>query len=250
VRNVVKNVMFGALGRLGCSAVNGFSGTDGFALTFDDGPHPEFTPRLLDILARHSARATFFVLGRQAERYPCVIDRMFRDGHAICNHTYDHPSCLALSVSEIETQIRRTDTVLQARGQKLFRPPYGGWDLRVLLATRRAGHRLVGWSAESDDHTAISAEAITRKLRELPLRGRVVLFHDRLERYREIRALDRSATIAAVDTLLSQRNGCAMTVPELMATAEPIRETRLFPYSRKELAANIRLIEGLRTADV
>ena len=99
------------------------------ALTFDDGPDPEHTPRLLEVLARHGAKATFFMVGARAARHPELVARVAAEGHEIGNHGWDHPSLPALPSAAVAGQLERTRAVLAPHGQALMRPPYGHQDL-------------------------------------------------------------------------------------------------------------------------
>ncbi|MFK7926018.1 MAG: polysaccharide deacetylase family protein [Bacteroidia bacterium] len=97
------------------------------ALTFDDGPNAARTPPLLDLLAKHEVKATFFMLGQQIEREPAIAKSVFEAGHLIGNHTYDHPAMIFKSASFMRAQIERTDSLIQTFGQAetpYFRPPY------------------------------------------------------------------------------------------------------------------------------
>jgi peptidoglycan-N-acetylglucosamine deacetylase len=113
-------------------ATNGKTGTsgDGVALTFDDGPNPRTTPRILDTLREHDARATFFVVGSQVEKHPDLLRRIVEDGHAIGNHTYGHANLSRLSTTQMRDELQRTqEAVDKALGyhyeMKMMRPPYG-----------------------------------------------------------------------------------------------------------------------------
>ncbi len=91
-------------------------------LTFDDGPDPEGTPRILDILAKYDAKATFFCLGRQVEKYPTLFERILKEGHAVGNHTYSHLNGWTTANEKYFEDIERANEII---GSKLFRPPYG-----------------------------------------------------------------------------------------------------------------------------
>ena len=95
------------------------------ALTFDDGPHPEFTPRLLEILEKHHARATFFLVGESAKKYPELVKRIAKAGHSIGNHSWDHPSFPLITGRDRRWQLRACEEAIAPYGQKLFRPPFG-----------------------------------------------------------------------------------------------------------------------------
>jgi peptidoglycan-N-acetylglucosamine deacetylase len=94
------------------------------ALTFDDGPDPEYTPRLLAILERYRAQATFFMTGKAAQAHPELVRRVAQAGHAIGNHSWDHPSFPLISGRERRAQIRACAQALVPYGSRLFRPPY------------------------------------------------------------------------------------------------------------------------------
>jgi peptidoglycan/xylan/chitin deacetylase (PgdA/CDA1 family) len=98
------------------------------SLTFDDGPEPVTTPRLLSILARHRTQATFFVQGRNVRRHPEIVRRMVRDGHAVEDHSWDHPQLTARSDHSVRRQLRLTKREIRAAGGRspsFYRPPYG-----------------------------------------------------------------------------------------------------------------------------
>src|SRR5262245_35411618 len=115
------------------------------ALTFDDGPHPEWTPRLLDLLARYDAKATFFVLGAMAERHPHIVERMRLEGHAVGNHSWNHPSLPSIPLRQRWEQFAHCRAALGGRDGQLARPPFGDldWTTRFLLLFM--GYRIVCW---------------------------------------------------------------------------------------------------------
>ena len=98
------------------------SGDGTIYITFDDGPHPGSTPRLLELLAKYNACATFFCLGRNVEKYPAVYDSIIAAGHAVGNHTWSHPNGWTTSTSRYMEDVDRASGVINSR---LFRPPYG-----------------------------------------------------------------------------------------------------------------------------
>ncbi len=154
------------------------------ALTFDDGPSRN-TARLLDLLAQKGIRATFFVLGQQAERNPGLIGRILDEGHELGNHSWSHPNLRLLSAGAQEEQIRRTDALLRAQGAnpQWLRPPYGAYDPRTIKLAQDLGLDLVLWSLDSLDWKARPEDyARLRSARgttypEGALRG-IFLFHD------------------------------------------------------------------------
>jgi len=157
-------------------------GGRGLYLTFDDGPHPEVTPALLDLLAEHAAKATFFLLGANAERYPEIARRIVAEGHAIGNHSYSHPRFATIDLDAQRVEIDRTDRILAAfdgSPRHWFRPPSGALPLRMLGDFMRRGRAIAYWSYDSMDYRRQSAEVLARRLREQPpTAGDIVLMHD------------------------------------------------------------------------
>jgi peptidoglycan-N-acetylglucosamine deacetylase len=121
------------------------------ALTFDDGPDPETTPAVLDALARHGMRATFFVVGERAERHPDLVARIRAEGHETGSHSWNHPSLPELPPRAAAEQIARTRAILGPRDAGFLRPPYGHQSLTTWRLARRAGYRVVMWTIAPGD---------------------------------------------------------------------------------------------------
>jgi peptidoglycan/xylan/chitin deacetylase (PgdA/CDA1 family) len=195
------------------------------ALTFDDGPHPEYTPRLLELLERHGARGTFFVIGEQAARHPAIVARAAAAGHAIGNHTWDHPAMPTISAAERREQIRRCRTALGPYGSRLFRPPYGLQTLASRIDPLREGYEVIGWSFSAfdwlDRDGPWMAEFIGKRLAP----GKIVILHDRLHTAERPELASREAMLEAVDLLLQRHAGTFrfVTVPELLKAGTPWR---------------------------
>ena len=151
-------------------------------LTFDDGPDPEHTPPLLDLLALHDAKATFFVIGQSAERHPALLRRIIDEGHALGNHSWSHPRIERLPSHERRDELDRTDRLLQAidgRGRHDFRPPRGAVSAAMLLDCVRHGRRIAYWSYDSLDYSQRPSAELIAAMRERPVRsGDIVLMHD------------------------------------------------------------------------
>lgn len=174
------------------------------ALTFDDGPDPVFTPRILEVLARHGARATFFMLGSRAEQHPTLVRQIRDAGHSIGTHTQHHrlrfhfgsPSYVR---DEIETAVRSVERIL-GRRPEWFRPPQGlrtpcfaaGWRLTSRLVC-------VTWSARALDSRPTNASAIYARLARRLAPGAILTLHDGTGLGG---GLDREPTVAALDQLL------------------------------------------------
>ena len=154
-------------------------------LTFDDGPDPEVTPRILDILTTRQGKATFFILGSSALRCPDLIRRMFEEGHAIAIHGYDHspvtflpPGAICESLARSAAAVRRA--VAEAR-LDLYRPTYGLRGPGVEPAVQRLGMRTQLWTLDSRDYIFRSPQPIRQRLRDRLRSGDVVLMHDQGE---------------------------------------------------------------------
>lgn len=122
-------------------------------LTFDDGPNPASTPKILSTLAAHQIAATFFLSGVHAEAYPQLVQRIADEGHSIASHAYTHKNLTTLSTDEIRTEMIRTHQLLSPymNRERLFRPPFGARDSRVDLVARELGYRTVLWNVNSKD---------------------------------------------------------------------------------------------------
>jgi peptidoglycan/xylan/chitin deacetylase (PgdA/CDA1 family) len=189
------------------------------ALTFDDGPNDPWTPRLLEVLDRHQARATFFLIGRYVAQRPELARQISEAGHAIGNHTWDHPNLIFVRSSEVESQIKRCANALEeAAGahSSLFRPPFGGRTPQALRAVRRCGLVPVLWSVSGWDWEAKSAAQIETKVMGSVEGGEVILLHD--GGHRQL-GTDRSFTVSAVERIIvrcKEQGFTFVTVPEMM----------------------------------
>ncbi len=125
-------------------------------LTFDDGPHPTHTKKVLNILAAHQVKATFFVIGRNCAFYPATLKAIAEGGHRIGNHTYNHPRLTTLSRAKIKEELLKTEAIIAPyiKGKKLFRPPYGAHNALVDEVVAELGYRLVIWNVDTVDWSA------------------------------------------------------------------------------------------------
>jgi peptidoglycan/xylan/chitin deacetylase (PgdA/CDA1 family) len=152
------------------------------ALTFDDGPHPDRTPVILDILARHGAEAAFFVIGERAVAHPGIVQRMVDEGHAVGNHTFGHRACFPLAgAGSMRRDIEECSAVITritGRRPQLFRPPFGVTNPSLARALG-GGYTVAGWSVRSlDTVSRWSRERVFRRVRRRLRPGAVVLLHD------------------------------------------------------------------------
>ncbi|HET6631272.1 MAG TPA: polysaccharide deacetylase family protein [Rhodanobacteraceae bacterium] len=181
-------------------------------LSFDDGPHPVHTPRLLDVLAAHGVCATFFLIGRNAERYPYLVERIVAAGHSLGNHSWSHPQFGTLDLPEQLNEIERGDQVLAAfdgRRRHRFRSPRGTFSLRLLFALARQGIGLTHWSYDSLDYQGRPAEELAERLQlRSPRPGDIVLMHD-----------DSACAPAALERLLPAWRAAGHTFAPLPAAS-------------------------------
>lgn len=166
------------------------------AFTFDDGPGP-YTERLLDGLKARGVKATFFMLGSRAQTYSSTAARVYREGHQVANHSYDHPELTALSDQSVKNQIQSTNNYLtKACGGSgyVVRPPYGSVNQRVKAAI---GAPVVLWSVDTRDWQVLNANTVTNNILRDSFDGAIVLMHD-------IYATSVDGALSAIDTLKSR----------------------------------------------
>ena len=147
-------------------------------LTFDDGPHPTYTPQVLDILARRGARATFFVLGSLAEARPELVARIVAEGHTVANHAWNHENLAGLPRSSFDDTIGRTQAVLADRATPCLRPPYGSIDAFTREWAASAGLDLVLWTVDTNDWRRPGAQVIADRIVRGATDEAIVLMHD------------------------------------------------------------------------
>ena len=151
------------------------------AITFDDGPHPDITPKLLELLNKHNAKATFFCVGKNADAYNEIVAGIFSSGHILGNHSYGHSKFFDLfSSKKMKTEIIDTNeviTLITGKKPLLFRPPYGVTNPMLRKAINKSNMTSVGWSLRSFD-TVRKGEKVLAKLIANTNPGDVVLFHD------------------------------------------------------------------------
>lgn len=152
------------------------------ALTFDDGPHPELTPKLLDILREKGVRATFFVIGGNVDKYPEIARRIVAEGHEIANHSYSHPALTGVGPAGLYQELKGTsDAILRATGRlpRSMRPPYGANNAQVERAVlQEHGMDMVMWSVDPLDWKRPGAAVVTKRLVDGARPGAILLAHD------------------------------------------------------------------------
>lgn len=161
---------------------NGNVERKGVALTFDDGPTPQYTQQVLDILNKENVKATFFLIGHNIEGNEALVKRMYNEGHAIGNHSYSHNFWFSMKPSaEMTADLKKCDTKIEeaiGHQPKLFRPPYGVTNPMVAKAIEQGGYKSIGWSLRTYDTTAKSKEQLLSKILNNVKNGDVILLHD------------------------------------------------------------------------
>lgn len=152
------------------------------ALTFDDGPHPQLTPKLLDILRQQGVRATFYVVGKNVEMYPDIARRIVAEGHEIANHSWSHPVLTKVSAAKMNQEIESTCAVIErvtGRRPTTMRPPYGAVNDRVRQAILQ-DHKLdvILWSVDPLDWKRPGASVVTQRMVQGAKPGAILLAHD------------------------------------------------------------------------
>jgi peptidoglycan/xylan/chitin deacetylase (PgdA/CDA1 family) len=175
-------------------------------LTFDDGPDPTWTPRVLDMLRAAGIKATFCMIGRYVRAYPDVARRVIAEGHTLCNHTDSHASLDRLSAAGVEAEIQAAgDSIQGATGVRptLFRFPYGRMSATANGVVARLGLRVLGWTVDPSDYTRPGTDTIITRVAQAVKPGSIILFHDG--------GGDRSQTVAAVTALITSLRAAGYT---------------------------------------
>jgi len=190
------------------------------ALTFDDGPDPVFTTKVVDLLDRYEVKGTFFVIGRNVEDYPETAKLIVEHGHEIGNHTYSHTNLGHIGKDRIEEEVEKAQRAIvdaTAAQPCLFRPPHGTYNDTIVVIVRDLGYRVVLWSWTQDtiDWCNPGTNYIIDKVLNNAHSGDIIIFHDA--------GGDRSQTVMALEPIiieLKQRDFQMVTVSELLSQEE------------------------------
>src|SRR5580658_1100215 len=198
-------------------------GTKQLALTYDDGPNDPHTLHLLEVLAKHDVKATFFLIGRYVQQRPDLAREIVQAGHVIGNHTFTHPLLIFKSAAEIRRELSTCRSAIEdAVGgtssaiSNLFRPPFGGRRPAVLRIARELGLDRILWNVTGFDWTAPPSAVIEKKVEDQIRGGDVIVLHD--GGHKQLGA-DRSQTVLATDHLIAKYKSEGYefkTIPEMM----------------------------------
>ena len=185
------------------------------ALTFDDGPHPIYTDKILDVLERYDIKATFFAIGINAENYPAPLLRAHKEGHEIGNHTYNHKNLRNMKYEDMHREVTSaTEKIydLIDYGVNLIRPPQGAMSAQFLSLAEELGYRIVLWDVDTRDWAGESAEKMAQNILENTDNGDIILLHDY-----HLHAENTIRTLETVIPLLLERGFRFVTVSELLS---------------------------------
>lgn len=204
----------------GRTFVAGTPGSKQIGLTYDDGPNDPHTLKLLDVLAKHSVRATFFMIGRYVQQRPEIARAVAQAGHVIGNHTFTHPLLIFGSEAQTRKELVDCHQALQdviGQHSNLFRPPFGGRRPATLRIAHEQGLQTVMWNVTGYDWNAPPAAVIEKKVARQMRGGDVILLHDGGHRGM---GADRAQTVIATENLirLYKDQGCQFVTVEEMGT--------------------------------
>ncbi len=183
------------------------------ALTFDDGPHPYYTQKIVNILNKHNVKATFFLVGRQVEKHPELVKYILENSRCkIANHTYSHRNLTKLNTLEIYKELFLTQKILKSLGNEekilpYFRPPGGWYNDEVVNIAEKLGLKLVLWSVFTNDHINGSRNELLKKIKSCERNREIILLHSGVETTLE--------SLEDIITLLKSKNYYFVTVDEL-----------------------------------
>src|SRR5437588_4179912 len=211
----------------------GAGGEHQVALTFDDGPDPEWTPQILQILKEAKAKAAFFVVGANAEHYPNLVRRIVDEGHEIGNHTYYHPNLALCWPEHIRVELNATQILLETitgRATTLFRPPYAAdssptqlSELTPLKIAEYLNYLIVLESIDPQDWSKPGADVILQRVKQQRRDGSIILLHDA--------GGDRSQTVAALPRILDWLHTRGDTIVPLSTLIGTTRDALMPPLA-------------------
>ena len=155
--------------------------TKKIALTFDDGPHPRYTEKILSILKKYNIKATFFVIGVNIENYPDELEQIYAEGHEIGNHSYSHATEKNFNDESVREELKKCEDLIYNKigiKPKLFRPPQGAYSANVERVAFNKGYSIVLWSIDTKDWAHNTPQSIMNIVSDNLRGGDVILMHD------------------------------------------------------------------------
>ena len=182
------------------------------AITFDDGPNNEYTPRILELLNKYDAKATFFCIGHHMEKYPEILLQIVSDGHSVGNHNYSHQKSFGFFPSnKVVDELQRTKAIVKDLTNKemnLYRPAFAVTNPAIEKAVIKLGLKSIGWNIRSLDTTSRSEKRILKRITSKVSKGDIILLHDTSEK-----------TVTVLEQLLvflKEKNLQSVTVERLL----------------------------------
>ncbi len=182
------------------------------SITFDDGPNTKYTGKILKLLDKHNAKATFFCIGKHAEKHPEIVKSILQNGHTIGNHTYSHSHYFGFfSTKKVINELSKTNTLLEKLTHKktqLYRPAFGVTNPNIAKAIQVLNLKSIGWNVRSLDTTNKSAETVLKRITQNLKKGDIILLHDTSEK-----------TLIVLEQLLlflQEKNLKSVTVDQLL----------------------------------
>ncbi len=181
------------------------------AITFDDGPNPEFTPKVLELLKAYNAKATFFCIGKHIAEHSELFKRILEEGHTVGNHTFSHRSSFGfLPTSKVVSELTQTNAVAKKNSGlrlNLYRPAFGVTNPNIAKALKILELQSVGWNKRSLDTTSLSETEVLKRITSNLKKGDIILLHDTSEK--SVRVLEQLLLF------LRQKNLESVTVDSL-----------------------------------
>lgn len=178
------------------------------SITFDDGPNPNFTPKVLKLLKEYNAKATFFLIGKKAEEHPEIVRQIINEGHTVGSHSFSHSKNFGFfSTEKVTAELNQNISLLKeisGKEVKLFRPPFGVTNPNIKKALKRTGQSSIGWSKRSLDTTNLSEVKVLDRIISNLRKGDIILLHD-----------SSAKTIAVLEQLL-------LTLPQHKLQSVPV----------------------------
>lgn len=224
------------------------------AMTFDDGPSEKLTPKLLDLLAAHHMKVTFFVVGQCVAEFPDVLKRAAREGHEIANHSWSHPNLGKMSDEGVRRELQKTDDAIKAAiGSRptLMRPPYGSLTARQKNWIHdEFGYRIVTWDVDPLDWKRPGPNVVRERIVSQTRPGSIILSHDihpptieampstfdeleakgfKFVTVSELLAMAKPATPRPAPTAIPRKRPAEISAPQPAASAEPVTESTAPP---------------------